>query len=221
MNKPKLPQDQTDKLTIIKSISRIQFFIAILICIYGCNKQPENQETTLIHLFPGIVVIDDIGQQIARWGTDDGDWKTDNSWSEEEFALINFPDTINLDGTYIKDTTGWNTGSGIHEQPQNIVIVYPNPANNEQILVYRGLGLLKFKVTIVDKYFNRLFIYACKDSISNIHLDFSDSTKFQNGTIYRMYYSLSATDSLNFYKGHGDILICRESELQDCQKFVP
>jgi len=206
---------------MIKSITRIQIFFAIFLCIYGCKKDTEDQESPIIHHFPGIVVINEIGQPMGTWGTDDGDWKTDGSWSEEEFTLLEFPDTISLDGTYITDTTGWNTGSGIHEQPQNIVIVYPNPASNGQILVFRGIGLLKFKVAIVDKYFNRVFTYACKDSDLNVHLDFSDSSKFQNGTIYRMYYSLSATDSLNFYKGHGDILICRESELQDCQKFVP
>jgi hypothetical protein len=53
-----------------------------------------------------------------------------------------------------------------------------------------------------------------------VTLDFSDSIKFQDG-IYRMYYSFSAKDSLNFYKGHGDILICRGNNWQDCQKMVP
>jgi hypothetical protein len=81
--------------------------------------------------------------------------------------------------------------------------------------------LLKFKATIVDKYYKRIFNFACKDSSANFRIDLSDSAKFQAGTIYRMYYSLSAKDSLNFYKGHGDILICRENNLQDCKKFVP
>jgi len=40
---------------------------------------------------------------------------------------------------------------GIHERPWNITIVSPNPAQNEQTLIYRGLGLLTFKATIVDK----------------------------------------------------------------------
>ncbi len=155
------------------------------------------------------------------WGKDDGDWRTDSIWSDEEFSLLNFPDTIDLSGTFLKDTTGWNTGPGIHEKPQNIVIVYPNPTKFFQFMVFRGLGFLKLKVTIVDKCHNRIFSYACKDSISNVQLDFSDTTRFKNGTMYRLYYSLSAIGHLNFHKGHGDILICREGELQDCQKFVP
>lgn len=214
-------KNKIDKLKMNTSIIRTIFFIGILLYNNGCKKNAENQSTNLIHSYPGIVVINEIGQQMGTWGNDDGDWDTDKFWSEEEFNLLEFPDTINLNGTYIKDTTGWNSGTGIHEKPQNIVIVYPNPTVNIQFLVYRGLGLLKLKVTIVDKYFNRLFTYACKDSTSDVRLDFSDFTKFQNGEIYRMYYSLSVTDSLNFYKGHGDILICRESELQNCQKFVP
>jgi hypothetical protein len=166
-------------------------------------------------------VINDIGQILGTWGTDDGDWRTDSIWSTSVFELLNFPDTISLDGTYVKDTTGWNAGPGIQEQPQNIVIVFPNPVKDYAKLIYRGLGVLKFKAAIVDKYNNRMYTFACKDSTANIYLDLSDSTKFQNGIIYRIYYSLSAKDSLNFYKGHGDILICKENTLQGCEKFIP
>jgi len=195
--------------------------LCMLICLAGCKKHNDDQNSSQTHEFKGIAVINDIGQIIAKWGTEDGDWGTDAKWSTSEYDLLNFPDTISLTGTFIKDTIGWDIGPGIHEQPQNVVIVFPNPAKNYPMLVYRGLGLLKFKATIVDKYYNRLFTYACKDSASIFHLDLSDSTKFQNGTIYRIYYSLSAKDSLNFYKGHGDILICKENKLQDCEKFVP
>lgn len=196
-------------------------FICILICFLGCKKQNNDQSSSQAHEFKGIAVINDIGQIMGTWGTEDGDWSTDRIWTNGEYNLLSFPDTISMNGTFVKDTIGWNTGPGIHEQPFNIVIIYPNPVKNTLMLIYRGLGLLKFKAAIVDKYYNRMFTFAFKDSTANIRLDLSDSTKFQNGTIYRMYYSLSAKDSLNFYKGHGDILICRENPLQGCQKFVP
>jgi len=195
--------------------------VCVLICLAGCKKNDDTQNSSNAHIFKGIVVTDEVGNALGTWGTEDGDWGTDANWSPSEYELLNFPDTISLDGTYIRDTTGWNIGPGIHEQPYNIVIAFPNPVKEYPILVYRGLGLLKFKTTIVDKYYNRLYTYACKDSAANIHLDFSDTIKFQSGTIYRMYYTLSTKDSLNFYKGHGDILICRESAHQDCQKYVP
>lgn len=201
----------------------MKFILSILICIgiYSCKKNTDNQTNQVVHNFTGIVVTDDIGQHVGTWGKDDGDWDSDTNWSQEESALLNFPDTIDLAGTFVKDTSGWNIGPGIHEPPQNIVVVFPNPARDQQVLFYKGLGLLKFKVTVVDKYFNRLFSYACKDSIAHIELNLSDNNKFQNGTIYRLYYSLSATDRPDYYNGHGDILICRESGFQDCQKFVP
>jgi hypothetical protein len=191
------------------------------ILVFRLHEAPGSPTSSQVHVFKGIDVINTDGMEMGTWGTDDGDWETDAAWTASEYGLLNFPDTISLDGTYIKDTIGWNIGPGIHEQPRNVVIVYPNPAYNQQVLVFRGLGWLKFKATIVDKNYNRLFTFTCKNSNASVVLDLSDSVKFQNGTIYRLFYSLSARDSLNFYKGHGDILICRENSLQDCRKFVP
>ena len=59
--------------------------------------------------------------------------------------------------------------------------------------------MLKFKAATVDKYFNRLFTYCAKDKGAPLYFDLSDSTKFQNGQLYRLYHSYSATDSLKFY----------------------
>jgi hypothetical protein len=202
-------------------MKKLLLTVCVLTCLSGCKEHNDEFPSVQTYEFKGIVVINDIGQMLGTWGTEDGDWKADANWSTGEYELLNFPDTISLNGTFIMDTTGWNTGPGIHIKPENIVQVYPNPGINSQVLVFRGIGLLKFKATIVDKYYNRLYTFSCKGSNAEINIDLSDTTKFQNGTIYRLYYSLSATDSLNFYKGHGDILICRENNLQDCQKFVP
>ena len=207
-------------LNLIKSIIAILFIIVVLIFIDSCKKHTDGQTTPVIHNFTGIVEIDETGMPIGSWGVEDGDWKTDSCWSEEEYHLLNFPDTVSLDNTFIEDTIGWNAGTGIHEQPKNMVIAYPNPVSNRLTICYSGFGLLKFKVAIVDKYFNTVFTYASKND-TPIQLDISDPTIFQDGSIYRMYYSLSVKDSVNFYKGHGDILICRKSESQECKKFVP
>jgi len=215
MNFPMKSQSRPALLYKVKCIGIFHFFIAFLLFSDGCKKQ-----TTSIHNFSGIVAMSETGTIIGTWGIDDGDWSTDNSWSEEEYNVLDFPDTVSLDNTFIKDTTGWNNGTGIHEQPRNSVVAYPIPANDRLSIAYRGFGIIKFKVAIVDSYFNPLFTYASNDG-NPIELNISDSTVFKNGTIYRMYYSLSVKDSLNYYKGHGDILICRESVLQECKKFVP
>lgn len=39
------------------------------------------------------------------WGIDDGDWSTDSLWTEQEYQILNFPDTLSLENTYIEDTT--------------------------------------------------------------------------------------------------------------------
>jgi hypothetical protein len=199
----------------------IVLFVCIMICISGCKKHSDTQTSSQVHVFKGIDVINDAGTILGTWGTEDGDWGTDANWTTDEYELLNFPDTLSLDGTYIEDTTGWNIGPGTHEQPKNMVIVYPNPVLNQAMLVCKGFGNLKVKAVIVDKYYNRLTTFAYKwTGLVESLLNFSDSIKFKNG-VYRMFYSFSTKDSINFYKGHGDILICREQSWQDCKSLVP
>lgn len=215
------PGNQFKPSCLLPAMKNLLLSVCVLICLTGCKKHHDDQNPPQAHEFKGVAVVNDIGEILGTWGTEDNDWGTDSIWTTGEYNLLNFPDTISMDGTYVKDTTGWNIGPGIHEQPFNIVIVYPVPVKTKVMLTYCGLGLLKVKATIVDKYYNRIFTFARKASSAGILLDFSDSTKFPNGTIYRLYYSLSAKDSMNFYKGHGDILICREKTLDGCKNFVP
>jgi hypothetical protein len=166
-------------------------------------------------------VTNEVGNALGTWGAEDGDWGTDANWSPSEYELLNFPDTISLDGTYIRDTTGWNIGPGIHEQPQNFVAGFPNPVADRTTLVFGNFGNLKLKVVIVDKYYHRLETISLKwNGLLLKMIDLSDSLKYQNG-VYRVFYSFSTKDSLNFYKGHGDILICRGSTWQECKNLVP
>jgi hypothetical protein len=202
-------------------MKNLALFSLILFFLLACSKDDEttNQESPIV--FKGIVVINEVGNQMGTWGTEDGDWSNDSIWAAKEFTVLDFPDTVNLDGTFLKDTTGWNNGSGIQEQPHNGVDVFPNPIWDHQWLYFVSIGCVKFKAAIVDQDFNRLFTYVSKDSSGILKMDLSDTTKFLPGKLYRMYYSLSAKDSINYYKGHGDILICHEPVFQDCAKYVP
>ncbi len=210
-------QSKSSKTHLLKLIVSIQIIFGILLCGIGCD---EKQSPTITHSFSGIIVFDNQGFPMATWGHDDGDWEEDENWTEEEYALLDFMDTVSISGTFLKDTSEWN-GTGIGEIYRNEVIAFPNPAINNLNMIARGLGLVKFKANIVDKYHNSLFTYACKDSTRIISLDVTDSSIFEDGEIYRLYYSLSVEDNLNFYKGHGDILICREDLPQECEKYVP
>jgi hypothetical protein len=193
----------------------------ILICFAGCKKKSDTVDSSGTHIFKGIIVTNEIGQTLGTWGTEDGDWSNDANWSAAEYALLNFPDTVSLDGTYITDTTGWNNVPGA-QQPKNGVWGYPNPISDGSVLVFRDFGNLKLKIAIVDKYYHQLqtFCFKWNGQVEKM-LDFSDSTKYAEG-VYRVYYSFSAKDSLNFYKGHGDILICRDQiNWQNCKNMVP
>jgi hypothetical protein len=203
-------------------MKNILLFVCILICFAGCKKKSDTVDSSGIHVFKGIVVTDETGNALGTWGTEDGDWVNDATWTASEKELLNFPDTVSLEGTYINDTTGWDTLKGIHEKPRNLVAAYPNPFSSESVLVFGNYGNLKLKVVIVDKKYNRLETICQKWSgLMEKMMDFSDSTKYPEG-IYRVYYSFSAKDSLNFYKGHGDILICRDqTNWQSCKNMVP
>jgi hypothetical protein len=203
-------------------MKNILFSVCILIFFAGCKKHNDTQSSSSTHIFKGIVVTNEGGEVLGTWGTEDGDWGNDINWSNNEYELLNFPDTISLDGTFVADTTGWNIGPGVHQQPRNFVIAYPNPLLNGATLVLQGIGNLKCKAAIVDKNYHRLKTYAGKwNGLLEIMVDLSDSTTFQDKTMYRIFYSFSAKDSLNFYKGHGDILVCREPTMNDCRQAVP
>ena len=197
-------------------------FVCILICFAGCKKKSDTVDSSGIHVFKGIVVTDMAGNALGTWGTEDGDWGNDHNWTASENELLNFPDTVSLDGTYINDTTGWNNDPGA-QQPQNFVAGFPNPTATGSVLVFKNYGKLKLKVVVVDKQYKRLDTISEKWSgLMEYSLNFSDSTKYPDG-VYRVYYSFSTKDSLNFYKGHGDILICRDPTIggQNCKNMVP
>jgi hypothetical protein len=197
------------------------FSICILLCLAGCKKHNEDSGSSNNHIFKGIVVTNEDGTAMGIWGTEDGDWGNDINWTTSEYGLLHFPDTISLDGTYISDTTGWNIGPGIHEQPRNFVSAFPNPFADQSTLVFGNYGYLKLKVAIVDSYYHRLQSFSLKWTGHLLKLiDLSDISKYPNG-VYRIFYSFSATNSPDFYKGHGDLLVCRGSTWQECKNLVP
>lgn len=182
------------------------FFLLLTILATSCKDKPAD---TPSYQFEGIIVTNDIGETLGTYGTDDGDWGKDISWTAEENQVLNFPDTVDLSGTYLGDTTG--------QPPQN-AIFYPNPLSSYARLHLRIIGRLKFKMAIVDHHFNRLFTYCNKLDEGNhsVLIDLSDSIKFPDRTVYRLYYRSSYGANSDFHKGHGDIMICRSHSQFDC-----
>ncbi|MCX6248728.1 MAG: hypothetical protein NTW10_13470 [Bacteroidetes bacterium] len=190
-------------------MKKLIVFVSVLIFFASCSKDKENTGSPL-KVFRGIVVTSGFGDHLGVWGTEDGDWSYDASWTSQETAVLNFPDSVNLDGTYIDTST-------YHSE----VIAFPNPTTGNLFLHFQLPGRMKLKTAIVDKNFNRLITESIKWTGNFETGEFlDDATLFPDG-IYRLYYSFSATNHVNFYKGHGDILVCRMANWADCQSIVP
>ena len=70
----------------------------------------------------------------------------------------------------------------------------------------------------VDKYFSEKGPEVLKAQSFGPGTFFTD--QYASGQVLRVYYTFSAEDALNFYKGHGDILICRdEDKVEDCYPY--
>jgi hypothetical protein len=70
-------------------------------------------------------------------------------------------------------------------------------------------GRLKVKLALVDQTMATILTFSYKDEgISMVSLDFSDTVKFVEGEVYRLYYTFSVEGNEHFYKGHGDVLMC-------------
>jgi len=198
------------KKTIITSIA------LLILTFLACKKNDENK----IPDFQGVIMIDQFGEITGTLGQDDGDWIHEDVWTDEEYALLDFPDTVSLDGTFITDTSNDSGGTLIDPVYFNKVSFYPIPVMETGFVDFWYQGYVKFKMAIVDQSFNSLLTYSCKDTFRIFSIDFSDTVLYATGEIYRMYYSLSITDSLHFYKGHGDFFVCHDMDEESCIDMV-
>jgi hypothetical protein len=73
---------------------------------------------------------------------------------------------------------------------------------------------------MVDREMNVVFEHTYIDSDTSwTILDFSDTAKFVEGEVYRLHYTMSVAGNENFYKGHGDILMCSRLQSQ-CLEYL-
>ncbi|HTX89355.1 MAG TPA: hypothetical protein VMC08_10225 [Bacteroidales bacterium] len=191
--------------------------LLMLVLATACTPKKTDNPGPVYHDFPGIIATNEIGQILGNVGHEDGDWSKDSLWTQDEENILSYPDTVTLDGTWIPPMNKpGDRGIG------NIILGFPNPLSSQAILYYYTGGVVKLKFAVVDHYYNRLFTWCHKvTGTTEVNLDLSDSTKFKNGEIYRLYYSMSASGHLEFWKGHGDLLICRGLSTADCYSHVP
>lgn len=178
--------------------------VFFLVLLFSCKeKSPAPIDNS--HFFRGIVVTDEVGQQLGIYGADDNDWKNDPTWSRDIYNILNFSDTVSVAGTYPGDTAVLNVF---------MVPAYPNPANFSIDLFLKVPGCYKFKMALVDSYYNLLYTYCAKLNSGCYHvmINLEDTVKFKPKTIYRLFYRYSTEANVDFFKGHGDIMVCRSAE---------
>lgn len=177
--------------------------------------------------FEGIIMKTSSGNPAGTLGDNDlNDWQEDDSWSEREYALLAYEDTVSLENTAESDVS---------------IFVYPNPTSDYFTFRYQASNRVKFKMVLVDESFNVLEKLSSSGEFISFSFDvekyFSEkgpevlkaqsfgpgtffTDQYASGQILRVYYTFSAEDALNFYKGHGDILICRDADkVEDCYPY--
>lgn len=205
--------------TIILSLSLI---LASL--LFSCNKDSETEKEPETMHFSGLTATDIQGQLMGYFGEDGfdaEDWKYDSVWTAKELETVSFDDSITLEGTYMDFD-----GEIPYCRRNTCVVAYPNPTSQVIAFYFRFSGIAKVKGCIVDSTLKPLATFSAKDSIVQFHFILGQypgyENKFEPGILYRLYYSCSTKDSLNFHKGHGDIMWCDEPyPISECLKFIP
>ncbi|MBP6810586.1 MAG: hypothetical protein KA138_03670 [Saprospiraceae bacterium] len=174
-------------------------FAALVLFSLGCDPKkdpatPQEQDFSCIKLF------DDTGQ---TWGLH-GDCSSSNDWgnialSSTENALLNFSDTVSLNGTVAVAITQF--------------AIAPCPVKIDAALHLYVIGVspdqdVKLKLAIVDESLNVVQQLAIRINTGGglaLHID---PSKFESGKYYRMYYRVSASGAPSLYEGYGNFLVC-------------
>ncbi len=174
-------------------------FAALVLFSLGCDPKkdpatPQEQDFSCIKLF------DDTGQ---TWGLH-GDCTSSNDWekitlSSTEQALLDFSDTVSLNGTVAVAITQF--------------AIAPCPVKIDALFyVYLIGGLqdqsVKLKLAIVDESLNIVQQLAIRTKLNSALALHMDPTKFESGKYYRMYYRVSASGATSLYEGYGNFLVC-------------
>jgi hypothetical protein len=176
--------------------SRLINFIFISIIIASCNNSQENIDVSKQWK------VDYYGNLIL--GLNDGQWGA-KVFTTQEQNLFNDLDTANLTGTVKPDSVLSSS------------TIIPNPFKTQALFAFsfsNGFnGQIEFKFVIVDSHMNIVDKRAIRiqgTSYPNIPLNPSGSgpipltPKIPVGS-FRIYYSLSAQSSQNFYTSWGNI----------------
>lgn len=160
---------------------------ALLLFFYlfsGCEK------TTPFTIDTSLITSTDLAGNLIG-SSDPTDWTQDANWSETEKALFR-ADLVDLTGM---------ERANIQMSP-----AYPNPCSSQTTLLFTTSLPTKMRIVITDDKANKLASYALQtDAGLNAYVLPFNSSIFQIGKNYRVYYAFDAPGQLMYYYGHGDI----------------
>lgn len=171
----------------------IILLLLITIFSFSCKKTDSGQTAKI-----DVTVItetDNFGTTLSQ--IDNSDWTNENTWTNEEFTLLQTPSVAQLGSSEKAIITVWPG--------------FPNPTSGIIIFAANISKPTLVQIVIVDNMLSLKDRYFLANSNNNLNLfTFSlDASKYSNNTNYRIYYGFySLTDGL-YYKGHGDLKIAR------------
>jgi hypothetical protein len=199
-----------------KSVVSILVLLLVLLSFNYCNEDnpPVKNE------FPGIVFTSETGEPLGTFGgKDDNDWKHDLAWAPEIYDLMNFDDSLDLSGTYLDSS--YIAGN---DPPEIPFIFFPNPVATFASVYIILPGQIKVKLVMVDANLKPVLTYSYKKSDTAwVMLDLENQSRFIEGKVYRLYYTMSVEGNMDFYRGHGDILMCGDRPPQyesTCLRYI-
>jgi hypothetical protein len=129
-------------------------------------------------------------QRLGSVGNSSDDYKMEE-WPQWVYDLFTPMDTVNLKG-YTKNEV-------------SISALYPNPCSNIQKMRVFATQPVNLRIVIIDQ-FKKVYVQKSMHiwaAQHDIELNYAD-LNMPSDTYYRMFYSFSAEDNLNYFRGHID-----------------
>jgi len=164
--------------------------VALLGLLFGSCKTNDDGNSAAGSDFTSYQQYDLNAQRLGSVGNSSDDYRMEE-WPQWVYDLFTPLDTVNLKGYNKSEVT--------------INALYPNPCANTQTMRLFATQPVNLKIVIIDQ-FKKVYLLKSMhiwNAQHDIKLDYSELNMPAN-TYYRMFYSFSAEDHLNYSRGHID-----------------
>lgn len=183
---------------MIKSPTTLLLLFSLIIAI-ACGGDDDDDNKLR---FEGLLATDDNNNSLGAIGTRDiDDWQNEGELDGKIMKLLDAGNTMDL------SETGYATIK---------ISAYPNPAIHKVTLFFSLSSYSHVEFVMVNEDMKVLYkgdgIGSGGNTDVSFTLDVSNREKFPGQKIVRVYYSISQKDDPDYFVGHGDILICEDTD---------